>query len=81
MLKDAVGDETLHKFVERTKECQGTADAVVQDKSKKESFGRFTAFLCMTNSDQCKSGSVMKNSTQQHALGDDQHCKNMRSEP
>jgi hypothetical protein len=53
IMKDSVGDEILHKFVEKTSAYQAAAgDAATEQELKAKSFGRWTTYLYLMNSDQ-----------------------------
>ena len=52
ILHDTVGEEILYTFVETTSEYQKESDTDKQDKLKDESFGKWTTYLFLANSDQ-----------------------------
>ena len=77
ILCDTVGEDILHKFVETTNEYQKETDSDEQKKLKEDSFGKWTTYLYLVNSDQRKYGSLMKTFKTQYSLGQNQYCKSI----
>jgi len=75
IVKDFIGTELLHNFVETTAEFQAAADNAAKTKLKKESFDKWTSYMYLYNSDQKKYGSLMKNFKTQYSLGNNQYCE------
>lgn len=72
---DSVGEDILHRFVEKTAEYQvaglGNPEKA---KLKKASFGKWTTYLFMINYDQQKFISLINNFRTQYSLNNNQYC-------
>ena len=77
IVKDSMGLDILHNFVESTSEYQkaeADGEEDIKKKLKVESFGKWTTYLYLQNSDQRKYGSLMRNFRTQYSLGNNQYC-------
>ena len=77
ILKSAIGDELLNKFVTHTKEHKEETDSNKQDDMKKGSFKSWKAHLCITQANWNKCGSLLDGFNAHCSLENDQFPKTM----
>ena len=72
-MKESIRIKLFHEFATTTKEYKDTSTATERDEVIKSSFGKWTTFVFMKNSDQRKYGSLMRGFQLQYALGNNQY--------
>ena len=77
ILKDSVGTDILHGFVEKTSEYQATTKVAEKEEMKKKSLSKWTTYLYMVNSNKQKYGSLLKHFRTQYSLGNNQYCDSL----
>ena len=73
IMKESMGTKLFHEFAATTKEYKDAVTASERDEIVKSSFGKWTTFVFMKNSDQRKYGSLMRGFQSQYALGNNQY--------
>ena len=74
ILKQAVGEEFLYKFAERTQEYKDAGgDTTQEDAIRKKAFNKWMTYVYLRNSDQRKYGTLMKTFRSQYSLGNNQY--------